>query len=38
MTASNTVPEGMADTTDSALLAAAAEAVAWNHASQIFIE
>jgi hypothetical protein len=34
MTASSTVPEGMADTTDSALLAAVAEAVAWNHASQ----
>jgi hypothetical protein len=34
MTASNTVPEGMADTSDSALLAAAAEAVSWNHASQ----
>jgi hypothetical protein len=34
MTASNAVPEGMADTRDSALLCAAAEAVTWNHASQ----
>jgi hypothetical protein len=34
MSASNTVPEGMADTTDSALLAGVAEAVSWNHASQ----
>jgi hypothetical protein len=34
MTASNVVPDGMADTKDSALLAAAAEAVSWNHASQ----
>jgi hypothetical protein len=32
--ASNVVPDGMADTKDSALLAAAAEAVSWNHASQ----
>jgi hypothetical protein len=34
MTASNKAPEGMADTRDSALLYAAAEAVTWNHASQ----
>jgi hypothetical protein len=34
MTASSTVPEGMADTTDSALLAAVAEAVSWKHALQ----
>jgi hypothetical protein len=34
MTDSSTVPEGMADTTDSGLLAAVAEAVSWNHASQ----
>jgi hypothetical protein len=34
MAVSNVVPDGMADTKDSALLAAAAEAVSWNHASQ----
>jgi hypothetical protein len=34
MTASNIAPEGMANTRDSALLYAAAEAVIWNHASQ----
>jgi hypothetical protein len=34
MTASNIAPEGMANTRDSALLYAAAEAVTWNHASQ----
>jgi hypothetical protein len=34
MTASNVVPDGMADTKDSAHLAAAAEPVSWNHASQ----
>jgi hypothetical protein len=34
MTASNQAPEGMANTRDSALLCAAAEAVTWNHASQ----
>jgi hypothetical protein len=34
MTATNAVPEGMADTRESALLYAAAEAVTWNHASQ----
>jgi hypothetical protein len=34
MTASNKAPEGMANTRDSALLYAAAEAVTWNHASQ----
>jgi hypothetical protein len=34
MTASNAAPEGMANTRDSALLSAAAEAVSWNHASQ----
>jgi hypothetical protein len=34
MTASNAVPEGMANTRDSALLCAAVEAVTWNHASQ----
>jgi hypothetical protein len=34
MTASNLVPDGMADTKDSALLTAVAEAVSWNHASQ----
>jgi hypothetical protein len=34
MTASNIVPDGMADTKDSALLAAVSEAVSWNHASQ----
>jgi hypothetical protein len=34
LTASNTVPEGMADTSDSAVLAAVAEAVTWTHASQ----
>jgi hypothetical protein len=34
MTASNLSPDGMADTKDSALLAAVAEAVSWNHASQ----
>jgi hypothetical protein len=34
MTASNLAPDGMADTKDSALLAAVAEAVSWNHASQ----
>jgi hypothetical protein len=34
MTASNATPEGMANTRDSALLYAAAEAVTWNHASQ----
>jgi hypothetical protein len=33
MTASTVSPEGMADTKDSALLAAVAEAVSWNHAS-----
>jgi hypothetical protein len=34
MTATNATPEGMANTRDSALLYAAAEAVTWNHASQ----
>jgi hypothetical protein len=34
MSASNVVPDGMADTKESAALAAAAEAVSWNHASQ----
>jgi hypothetical protein len=34
LTASNAAPEGMANTRDSALLYAAAEAVTWNHASQ----
>jgi hypothetical protein len=34
MTASNIAPPGMANTRDSALLYAAAEAVTWNHASQ----
>jgi hypothetical protein len=34
MTASSLAPDGMADTKDSALLAAVAEAVSWNHASQ----
>jgi hypothetical protein len=34
MTTSNIAPEGMANTRDSALLYAAAEAVTWNHASQ----
>jgi hypothetical protein len=34
MTASTVSPEGMADNKDSALLAAVAEAVSWNHASQ----
>jgi hypothetical protein len=34
MTASNIAPESMANTRDSALLYAAAEAVTWNHASQ----
>jgi hypothetical protein len=33
MTATNSVLEGMANTRDSALLCAAAEAVTWNHAS-----
>jgi hypothetical protein len=33
MTASTVSPEGMADTKDSALLAAVAEAVSWNHAA-----
>jgi hypothetical protein len=34
MTTSNAVPEEMANTCDSVLLCAAAEAVTWNHASQ----
>jgi hypothetical protein len=34
MTATNAVMEGMANTRDSALLSAAAEAVTWTHASQ----
>jgi hypothetical protein len=34
LTTFTTVPEGMADTTDSVLLAATAEAMVWTHASQ----